>query len=73
VPVSLSALEAEQLRERIIVVSGMIDDETANVAIAKLLFLQSEEPHLPIQLWINSDGGYVSAALAIRDTIDAIR
>lgn len=57
------------LEQRIVVLGTAIDDEVANVAIAQLLFLESEDPKAPIYLYINSPGGYVTASLAIRDVM----
>ena len=57
------------LKERIIFLGTPIDDTVANLIIAQLLFLQSENPHKDIQVFINSPGGVVSAGLAIYDTM----
>jgi ATP-dependent Clp protease protease subunit len=57
------------LKDRIIFLSGEIDDDLANVVIAQLLFLDSEEPEKDVMLYINSPGGSVTAALAIYDTM----
>ena len=61
------------LRERIIFLSGAIDDDTANIVIAQLLFLQFEDPKKDISLYINSPGGSVTAGLAILDTMNHIK
>ena len=61
------------LKENIIFLGGTIDDETANIIIAQLLFLQSEDPKKDISLYINSPGGSVTAALAILDTMNYIK
>ncbi len=61
------------LRERIIFLAGTIDDHTANIIIAQLLFLESEDPKKDIYLYINSPGGAVTATLAIVDTMNHIR
>jgi ATP-dependent Clp protease protease subunit len=61
------------LRENIIFLGGPIDDDTANIVIAQLLFLQSESDKKDIKLYINSPGGSVTAALAIMDTMDHIK
>ncbi len=61
------------LRERIIFLAGTIDDHTANIIIAQLLFLESEDPKKDISLYINSPGGAVTATLAIVDTMNHIR
>ncbi len=61
------------LKERIIFMSGEIDDDTANIVIAQLLFLQSEDPKKDIKLYINSPGGLVTGTLAIIDTMNHIK
>jgi ATP-dependent Clp protease protease subunit len=61
------------LKDRIIFIGTPIDDQVANLAIAQLLFLQSEDPEKDIYLYINSPGGHVSAGLAIYDTMEFIR
>ncbi len=61
------------LRERIIFLSGPIDDDVANIVIAQLLFLQSEDSKKEISLYINSPGGSVTAGLAILDTMNHIK
>lgn len=61
------------LQNRIVFLSGPIDDEMANTVIAQLLFLEYENPAKDIQLYINSPGGSVSAALAIYDTMQYIK
>jgi ATP-dependent Clp protease protease subunit len=61
------------LRERIIFLAGPIDDHTANIIIAQLLFLESEDSKKDIYLYINSPGGAVTATLAIVDTMNHIR
>lgn len=61
------------LRENIIFLAGPIDDDTANIVIAQLLFLQSEDSKKDISLYINSPGGSVSAGLAIVDTINHLK
>ncbi|MCC7004992.1 ATP-dependent Clp endopeptidase proteolytic subunit ClpP [Candidatus Nomurabacteria bacterium] len=61
------------LREGIIFLGGPIDDNVANIIIAQLLFLQSEDPKKDISLYINSPGGQVSAGLAILDTMNHIK
>jgi len=57
------------LKDRIVFLGTGIDDQVANVVIAQLLFLDSEEPEKDIMLYINSPGGHVSAGLAIYDTM----
>jgi len=61
------------LKERIIFIGGPIDDYTANLVVAQLLFLSSEDPKKDIQFYINSGGGSVTAGLAILDTMDFIK
>jgi ATP-dependent Clp protease, protease subunit len=61
------------LRERIIFLGGAIDDDVANIVIAQLLFLQSEDPKKDISVYINSPGGSVTAGLAILDTMNHIK
>lgn len=61
------------LRERIVFLAGPIDDNVANIIIAQLLFLQSEDSKKDISLYINSPGGSVSSTLAIVDTMNHIR
>jgi ATP-dependent Clp protease, protease subunit len=61
------------LRERIIFVTGEVEDNMASVVIAQLLFLESENPSKDIYLYINSPGGVVTAGMAIHDTMQYIR
>jgi ATP-dependent Clp protease protease subunit len=61
------------LRENIIFLGGPIDDNVANIVIAQLLFLQSEDPKKDISLYINSPGGSVSSTLAMIDTMNYIK
>ena len=61
------------LKEGIIFLAGPIDDHTANIIIAQLLFLQSEDPKKDIQLYINSPGGSVTDAMAIMDTMHHVK
>jgi len=61
------------LKEGIIFLGGPIDDGVANIVIAQLLFLQSEDPKKEISLYINSPGGSVTAGLAILDTMNHIK
>ena len=61
------------LKDRIIFMGFPLDDAYANVVIAQLVFLESEDPEKDIYLYINSPGGYVSAGLAIYDTMQLIR
>ena len=61
------------LKENIIFVGGPIDDYMANLVVAQLLFLQSEDPKKEVKLYINSPGGSVTAGLAIIDTMRHIK
>ncbi len=61
------------LKENIIMLSGEIDDDLANIVIAQLLFLQSEDPKKDIFLYINSPGGYIHSGLAIMDTMNVVK
>ncbi|MFA4974222.1 MAG: ATP-dependent Clp endopeptidase proteolytic subunit ClpP [bacterium] len=61
------------LKDRIIFLGSPINDEIANVIIAQLLFLESEDPDKDIHLYVNSPGGSVTAGLAIYDTIQYVR
>jgi ATP-dependent Clp protease protease subunit len=61
------------LKERVIFIVGPIDDYMANIVVAQLLFLESENPDKDIALYINSPGGVVTAGLAIYDTMQFIR
>jgi ATP-dependent Clp protease protease subunit len=60
------------LKERIIILGAPIDDQIANLVVAQLLFLDSENPEMDISLHINSPGGSVTAGLAIYDTMQHI-
>ncbi|MEX0910287.1 MAG: ATP-dependent Clp endopeptidase proteolytic subunit ClpP [Candidatus Paceibacterota bacterium] len=60
------------LKERIIFLGGPIDDQVANIVIAQLLFLESEDPKKDIKLYVNSPGGSVTSTLAMIDTMDHI-
>ena len=61
------------LKDRIIFLGSAINDDVANVVIAQLLFLESEEPEKDIMIYINSPGGLVTAGLAIYDTMQYVR
>jgi ATP-dependent Clp protease protease subunit len=61
------------LKERIIFLGGPVEDDIANLVIAQLLFLDSEDPEKPISLYINSPGGVITAGLAIYDTMQYVR
>lgn len=60
------------LEDRIVFVQGPIEDHTANLVVAQLLFLDSKDPERDIQLFINSPGGVITAGLAIYDTLQYI-
>ena len=61
------------LKERVVFLVGPVDDHTANVIVAQLLYLESDNPDKDINLYINSPGGSVSAGLAIYDTMQFIK
>jgi ATP-dependent Clp protease protease subunit len=61
------------LKDRIVFLGTVIDDDVANLAIAQMLFLESEDPEKDINLYVNSPGGSVSAGLAIYDTMQYVR
>jgi len=61
------------LKERVIFLFGPVNDQSANVIVAQLLFLESENPDKDISLYINSPGGSVSAGMAIYDTMQFIK
>jgi ATP-dependent Clp protease, protease subunit len=61
------------LRERIVFLVGPVNDQTANIVVAQMLFLESENPDKEIFLYINSPGGSVSAGLSIFDTMQFIK
>ncbi len=61
------------LKERIIFLGSAIDDNVANLVVAQLLFLQSDDPDKDISLYINSPGGSVTAGMAIYDTIQFVK
>ena len=61
------------LRERIVFVNGQIEDQMAALVCAQLLFLESENPKKPIDMYINSPGGVVTAGFAIYDTMQYIK
>lgn len=61
------------LRERIIFVTGVVEDNMASLIVAQLLFLESENPKKEIAMYINSPGGVVTAGLSIYDTMQFIR
>ena len=61
------------LKDRIIFLSGEIDDHTANLVVAQLLFLEAEDPDKDINIYINSPGGSITAGMAIYDTMRYIK
>ena len=61
------------LKERIIFLGTEVNDDVANLIIAQLLFLESEDKHADIKLYINSPGGSVTAGMAIFDTMELIK
>jgi len=61
------------LKDRIVMLNGVVEDQMANSVIAQLLFLESEDPDKDILLYINSPGGQVSAGLGIYDTMQFIK
>jgi len=61
------------LRERVVFLVGPVNDQTANLVVAQLLFLESENPDKDVSFYINSPGGSVSAGMAIYDTMNFIK
>ncbi|MDO9200479.1 MAG: ATP-dependent Clp protease proteolytic subunit, partial [Hydrogenophaga sp.] len=61
------------LKERVIFLVGPVNDQSANLVVAQLLFLESENPDKDISFYINSPGGSVSAGMAIFDTMNFIK
>ncbi len=61
------------LKERIIMLNGPVEDQMANLVVAQLLFLESENPDKDINLFINSPGGVITAGMAIYDTMQFIK
>ena len=61
------------LKDRVIFLSGEVEDNMANLIVAQLLFLESEDPDKDINLYINSPGGSVTAGMAIYDTMQFIK
>lgn len=61
------------LKDRIIMLSGEVDDNTSNLVVAQLLFLESEDPDKDIYIYINSPGGSITAGMAIYDTMQYIK
>jgi len=61
------------LKDRIVFLGGEVDDDTANIVVAQMLFLEMEDPDADIMLYINSPGGSVTAGLAIYDTMKYLK
>jgi ATP-dependent Clp protease protease subunit len=61
------------LKDRIIFLGGVVEDHVANIVIAQMLFLESEDPERDINLYINSPGGHVTAGMAVYDTMQYVR
>ncbi len=61
------------LKDRIVFLTGSIDDEAANLVIAQLLFLSNEDPNADVHAYINSPGGSISAGLSVYDTMQYLR
>jgi ATP-dependent Clp protease protease subunit len=61
------------LKDRIVFIGSGVDDDVANLVIAQLLFLEAEDPDKDVNLYINSPGGYVTAGMAIYDTMQFIK
>src|ERR671916_1699464 len=66
-------LYSRLLKDRIIMLGTIINDDVANVIVAQLLFLESEDPDKDISIYINSPGGSVTAGLAIYDTMQYVK
>src|SRR6201746_1417318 len=64
---------SRMLRERVIFLVGPVNDQTANLVVAQMLFLESENPDKDISLYINSPGGSVSAGMSIFDTMNFVK
>ena len=61
------------LKDRIVFLGGEVDDDSANLIVAQLLFLEADDPDKDISLYINSPGGSVTAGMAIYDTMQYIK
>ena len=66
-------VDSRLLKERIIFLADEVNDQTASLVVAQLLFLESEDPNKDIQLYINSPGGSVTAGMAIYDTMNYVK
>jgi ATP-dependent Clp protease protease subunit len=64
---------SRMLRERVVFLVGAVDDHIANLIVAQLLFLESDNPDKDINLYINSPGGAVTSGLAVYDTMQFIK
>ena len=64
---------SRMLKERVVILVGPIEDHNANLVVAQLLFLESENPDKDVHLYINSPGGMVNAGLAIYDTVQFVK
>ena len=64
---------SRMLKERVVFLVGVVEDHTANLIVAQLLFLESENPDKDIHLYINSPGGAVNAGLAVYDTMQFVK
>ena len=61
------------LKDRIVMMQGVVEDTMANLIVAQMLFLESQNPEKPIKLYVNSPGGSVTAGLAIYDTMQFVK
>ena len=61
------------LKDRIVMLNGQVDDASANVVVAQLLFLESQNPDKPINFYINSPGGVITSGMSIYDTMQFIK
>ena len=61
------------LKDRIVMLNGQVDDGSANVVVAQLLFLESQNPEKPINFYINSPGGVITSGMSIYDTMQFIK
>jgi ATP-dependent Clp protease protease subunit len=66
-------INSRLLKDRIIMLNGPVNDDSANVIVAQMLFLESENPDKPIKFYINSPGGSVTAGLSIYDTMQFVK
>ena len=66
-------LYSRLLKDRIIVLGTPVDDNVANIIVAQMLFLESDDPDKPISMYINSPGGSITAGLAIYDTMQYVK